>query len=127
MSETKCDWQEVVDRSPRGYVEMNDGKRALYGPIESIVVDECDFVTIILKWSAEMTLGKCGIPTGEWTAVENNPIVFPNFIVSFTIDRMPEKGDRVLFGGFNILFFDKIEKVRPEDVKGLELEGNPTT
>ena len=125
MSEEKYDWQEVVDRNPQGYVEFNDGKKATHGPIKSIKIDEADMVVIELKWAAEVSLSKVGLPDGDWVAVkENNPIVFPNLLVPFVIEDTPIKGPRVRFRALNILYFNPVEGLDPSRVKGLNSEND---
>ena len=116
------DWQEVVSQDPKGYVELNDGKRLLHGPIKSIRITTTgiDFVEIRLKWTARMPLAKSGLRDGEWEAVPNNLITFPNLAVPFLIESMPGKGKRVRFG-LNLLYFDDIPGVDPRLVKGLEI------
>ena len=85
--EPKIDWDEVVALNPKGYVELNDGKHVVHGPLESIEINDADFVVIKLKWSARMVLGQHGVPVNfEWEAVpENPPIVFPNLILPFVL------------------------------------------
>ena len=121
MSETKFDWQEVVERKPRGYLELNDGKKAVHGPIESVEINDDDIVVIKLKWSAEISLGEHGIPEGNWIAIENQPIVFPSLIAPFVIENTPEKGERVRFNNTNILYFNKIDGLDPSKVEGLKV------
>jgi len=121
MSEQKFDWQEVVERNPQGYMELNDGKKVVHGPVESIKINDSDMVVIILKWAAEATLSGVGLP-GDWIATkENKPFTFPNLLVPFVIDDTPEKGQRVRFNGTNILYFDQVDGLDPKRVKGLNL------
>jgi hypothetical protein len=117
----EVDWNEVVERKPQGYVEFNDGRTATHGPLESIEIDEADFVVIRLKWRAQVELGAAGMPIGDWTAVANEePIMFPNFTVAYEIEGTPEKGPRVRFG-LNIIYFNRVEGLDPSRVVGLEL------
>lgn len=118
------DWNEVVERNPRGYVELNNGKEVVHGPIESVLIDHFDFVNIRVKWAAKIKLGQYGIPSGEWEAVSSAPILlmsFPNFVAPFEIEDTPEKGPRVRFAGLNILYFDEIGSLDPSRVKGLQV------
>jgi len=107
MSTTEHDWQRVVDElQPRGYCEIQDHEAGLvyHGPVESIQVDEMDFVHIHFKWIAKMgTPGKAGF--GKWVKAEdkNKEQVFPNLIVPFVVESTPEKGDRIRFN-FNIIY-----------------------
>ncbi len=120
----EMDWTQVVERKPQGYVELNDGKTALHGPLESIELDDTDWVVIKLKWRAEVELGgPMGLPRGDWKAVDNaEPIRFPNFTAPFVIEDTPEKGPRVRFNGTNILYFNAdAEGLDPKRVVGLEL------
>ncbi len=117
----KVDWQEVVKREPKGYVELNNGERVLHGPIESVKINGNNMVVIILKWFAKVSLGCHGLPEGDWEVAENEPIIFPNSIVPFVIENTPEKGDRVRFKGTNILYFNKVDGLDPSKVRGLEL------
>lgn len=115
------DWEEVVAMKPQGYVEIQDPRAqiVIHGPIESISVDENDFVQIRLKWAAKM--GAMGTPTFmEWVnSPENKTMSFPNLVVPFVIEDTPEKGRRVRFG-FNILYIDPVEGLDPKKVEGLE-------
>jgi hypothetical protein len=115
------DWKEAVERNPKGYVELNNGKEALHGPVESVKIDDMDFVAINVKWAAKIKLGEMGLPSGEWEAVSSTPMVialFPNFAVPFEFEDTPEKGPRVRFG-LNILYLDEVEGLDPSKVKGL--------
>ena len=38
----QSDWSIIVERKPQGYVELNDGKVALYGPIQNVSIDDND-------------------------------------------------------------------------------------
>ena len=77
MFEIKMDWQEVVERNPQGYLELNNGKTVLYGPLKSIEID--NGVVIMLKWTAQATLSEIGRPDDNWTLLEDNkPILFQN-------------------------------------------------
>ncbi len=119
----KLDWNEVVELDPKGYVELNDGNTAIHGPLESIEINEMDFVEIRLKWRAEVPLGDPpGLPQGEWKVAANDePIIFPNFVVPFVIERTPDKGPRVRFNNTNILYIESVEGVDPSRVEGLEV------
>jgi len=124
----QCNWEVVVARQPKGYVELNDQKWAIYGPIKSINITEADNVQIVVEWAIKRPLGKYGIPVGEgkWEVVSQIPLtlmMFPNLVVPFVIENIPEMGDRVRFADFNILYFNVIEKVSSSDVEGLQ----PTT
>lgn len=122
----EMDWNIVADRKPQGYIEFNNGKETLYGPIESVTVSDIDFVELKLKWAIKRPLGEMGIPTGNgtWEVVSSVPVTileFPNLVVPFQIEDTPEKGPRVRFGGLHILYFNNIEKVDPSKVEGLQL------
>ena len=112
------DWKEVVDRNPVGYLELNDGKSLYHGRVESVSIDD-GTVIIKLKWAAWRPLAH-GLPIGEWEAVPNEPIAFPNMVVQFVIEDTPEKGDRVRFG-MNILYFTAPGSLEPSQVRGLEV------
>jgi len=117
------DWNEIAERKPQGYIELNDGKFAVHGPIESVIVTEDDMVQIRVKWLAKITLGGHGIPTGNWKAIENTPTVlteFPNLVAPFVIENTPEKGPRARFGA-NILYFNRVEGIDPSKVEGLRI------
>ncbi len=119
----EVDWTQVVERKPRGYVELNDGKRAMHAPIESIEINETDSVVITFKWCAEVELGPpLGLPIGEWRLIVNEPLIFPNFMVPYEIEDTPTKGPRVRFSGTNILYFSAdAEGLDPARVVGLQL------
>jgi hypothetical protein len=121
-SEVRTNWAEVVTLNPQGYVEMNDGKRLVHGPIKGIEIDGTDNVLIELEWAATCLLGATGLPVSdEWQLVTPlQPVVFPNFVVPFLIEDTPEKGPRVRFGGLNILYINKVEGIDPSKVKGLQ-------
>ena len=121
----QLDWQEVVDRQPKGDVELNDGKRVLHGPIKDIRITEGDNVEINLKWVARAELGQLGIPVGNWRVGkdEEKRIVFPNIVVPYVIEDTPEKGPRVRFAGANILYFNEVEGLDPSKVEGFKLDG----
>jgi len=106
MPEEQHDWSAVVALDPKGYVELNNGKVAVHGPLDSIEVDGMDFVVITLKWQAQIPLGgPMGTPTAaEWTAVKDpQPFRMPNFVMPFVVEQTPEKGPRVRFG-LNIMY-----------------------
>lgn len=121
----RYDWNEVIELKPQGYLELNNGKEVIHGPIQEITVDEMDFVHIRVKWAVKQELGEFGIPTGDgWDVHSNEPIeigAFPNFVFTFVIEETPEKGPRVRFGGTNILYLNQVEGVDPSTVKGLEV------
>lgn len=108
-SDRPNDWQKVVDRQPKGYLELNDGNRVLHGPIESIRITDEDFVEIRLKWAATMELHQTGIPSDKWQKASDTQktILFPNLVVPFEFEQTPEKGPRVRFG-FNILYLNEV-------------------
>jgi hypothetical protein len=124
MSERKFDWQEVVNLRPQGYLELNDGKTAIHGPIESVTIDNrTDYVLITLAWRASMPLSENGVPNGKWTKAENDtPITFPNLVIPFVIEETGgEKGPRIRFG-LNILYLNPITGLDPSSVEGLRPE-----
>jgi hypothetical protein len=115
----KIDWQEVVDRNPKGYVELNDMKYATYGPVERVEIKE-EVVEIHVKWAARRPLGEYGIPCGKWEVLSREPTVltsFPNEIVPYVIEPTPEKGDRVRFDTYSILYFDDVGKMTLEQAE----------
>ena len=122
----EVDWYIVVEKNPQGYVEFNDGKEAVYGPVKSVRVNEENgFVEIEAKWVAKRPLGNMGIPTGDvkWSVVSSVPaliVVFPNLMVPFDLEDIPEKGPRVRFG-LSVLYFNDVQKVDPSEVEGLQL------
>ncbi len=120
----QVDWQEVVDRQPKGYVELSDGKRVIHGPIENMQINEGDFVVINLKWVARAELDKVGLPSGSWKVAEDREkaVVFPNIVVPYVIEDTPEKGPRVRFAGRNILYFNEVDGLDPSKVEGLVLD-----
>ena len=121
----QVDWQEVVDRKPKGYLELNNGERVIHGPIEDIAIDESDFVVITLKWAARMELNG-GIPSGRWVVAEekDKEAIIPNLVVPFVIEDTPNKGPRVRFAGTNILYFNEVEGLNPARVEGLVISNN---
>lgn len=120
-SDRPNDWQKVVDQQPRGYLELNDGKRVLHGPIESIRITDKDFVEIRLKWVATVALNPIGVPMGKWkkASEKQKVVLFPNLVVPFEFEQTPEKGPRVRFG-FNLLYLNEVEGLDPSRVEGIE-------
>lgn len=119
----QSDWNVIVERKPLGYVELNDGKVAVYGPIQNVTVDDNDIVHIKTKWAIKRGLGEFGMPITKWEVVSNEPtnfINFPNFMVPFEIEDTPEKGPRARFG-FSIIYFNDVQKVDPSEVDGLRV------
>ncbi len=113
------DWQVVVDRSPKGYVELNNGKHIYYGPVDRVEVID-DNVEIFVQWAAKKQLDRHGIPVGKWEVTSREPsrlIKIPNNTAPFVIESTPEKGDRVRFGMVNILYFDQVGKLTLEQVQ----------
>jgi hypothetical protein len=120
QTELKTDWKEVVELNPQGYLELNDGKRVVHGPIKSIEIDKVDYVLIELEWAATIALGDLGIQQGDWEVIKPlEPVIFENFTVPFLIEDTPEKGPRVRFAGLNILYINKVEGIDPSKVKGM--------
>lgn len=116
------DWNDVVAMNPRGYLELNDGETVIHGPVASVGINKMDFVEIRLKWRAQISIGPTGVPEGEWKAIPNEePIVFPNCMVTYEIQHTPTKGPRVRFSGTNILYIEPVEGVNPAQVQGLVL------
>jgi len=116
------DWQIVVDREPKGYVEINDGKMCIHGPLKDISIDEMDFVKIELRWAAIVKLGEFGIPAGEWEAFDVTLFQFMNLVVPFVIEDTPEKGERVRWGVGSLIYFDEVEdNVDPTKIEGLKV------
>jgi hypothetical protein len=105
-----CDWTEVVAMEPKGYVELNDGQRILIGPIESMWITPGDNVEIKLRWTARVKLDpSTGVPDGEFEAVPNEAILFPNIAVPYVLENEPGlKGLRIQFGR-NLLFLRESE------------------
>jgi len=120
--EQQFDWQIVVDRQPKGYVEFNNGKTCVHGPMKSISIDGDDFVNIELQWAAVVKLGEFGIPEGDWEAHNTMLFQFPNLIAPFVIEETPEKGERVRWGVGSLIYFDEVEDaVDPSKIPGLKV------
>ncbi len=124
MSDIQIDWSSVVERKPQGYCEIQDQENGLvfHGPVQDIVIDENDMVMITLKWVAQM--GLPGKPNfGKWKKApdEYKLITFPNLMAPFKIQKTGEKGDRVIFGGCQLLYFDKQRGIDSTKVEGLDL------
>jgi hypothetical protein len=49
----ETDWNIITKKKPRGYVELNDTKEAVYGPIESITIDNNGIVELKVKWAVK--------------------------------------------------------------------------
>ena len=125
MNNLNIDWNEVVALNPKGYMEIQDHKKGLvfHGPIEKVEVNENDFVILTSKWVAQMPLpGNKGF--GKWKKApdEQKTQIFPNLIVPFVIeDGSPEKGKRIRFANFNIIYINEIQGIDPSNVKGLKI------
>ena len=121
--EMRYDWQEVVDIHPQGYLEIQSIEMGIivHGPIESIFVDEFDFVIIKLKWAAQMgMMGRSSFM--KWkNSPHNKTIMFPNLMVPFVVDDTLDKGKRVRFMAVNILYVDPVEGLDPSRIEGLEI------
>jgi len=117
----KYDWKEIIELDPKGYVEFNNGKRAVHGPIKNISLDRHDNVLIQLEWAARAPLDEHGIPVSdEWKASPSeNLIVFPNCSMSYVIETTLDKGRCVRFGKRNILYLEQVSGLDPAKVKGL--------
>lgn len=117
------DWQKVLDRNPQGYCETQDQRAGCvyHGPIESVKINEMDFVVIRRKWVAQMPLpDKPGFGRWKKGPDEAKEVLFPNFVVPFIIEPTPQKGYRVRFG-LNLIYLDQISGIDPRAVEGLEL------
>jgi hypothetical protein len=117
------DWKRVVNLNPKGYLELNNGKRVIHGPIESIQITNTNDVEIRLKWAATIELNQSCLPIGSWRKGPDNSkiVIFPNFVIPFEIEETPEKGPRVRFGT-NILYIDEIKGLDPKRVEGLNID-----
>jgi len=119
------DWHQVVGLNPKGYLELNNGEEALYGPIQSVTINEdLDFVELRLKWAAKRPLENTGVPRGDWVPVSGEPFMvasFPNFVVPFVFETTPSKGPRIRFGPMSMLYIEDVSKLDPAEVKGLVL------
>lgn len=119
----ETNWNIIAEKNPQGYVELNSGREAIYGPIDTVNVTGEDWVELKVKWVIKRQLGDMGIPISEWQVVSNMPTniaEFPNHMVPFEIEETPNKGLRARFG-LNIIYFDPVEKVDPSKVNGLQL------
>jgi len=120
MMEQKLDWREVVNLEPKGYIELNDQKNLVHGPVESVTIDENDLVHIKMAWAGTKPLIPPGIPdpNADWKKAKDDEVVFPNLAVSFVVESTPDKGDRVRFGQ-NIIYIEPVEtKVQIKEVIG---------
>lgn len=104
------DWQKVVDLDPRGYVELNDHKKIIHGPIERVSIDKNDLVHIKMLWAATIDLAPLGIPKfgSVWQKAEGDDLILPNLLIPFVIEQTPQKGDRIRFG-LNLIYIDPIK------------------
>lgn len=119
------DWNIIVERKPQGYIELNNGGEAFYGPIESVEIDSDDWVKIKVKWVIERQLGEFGVPVGDgkWKVKSSGQFIileFPNLIVPFEIEDTPEKGPRARFG-LSVIYFNNVQKVDPSEVEDLQI------
>ncbi len=109
MSAQRHDWNEVLEKFKKGYLESQDQEKGIviHGQVKKIEINEMDWVVITLHWVAQMGLpGRNGF--GNWIrgSEECLTISFPNFVVPFIIQDSPEKGERVLFSGTQILYLN---------------------
>ena len=118
------DWKIIADKSPQGYVELNDGEKVIYGPVESLRVDNEGWIELKVKWAIKRRLNEYAAPVDEkWEVVSNTPIIlarFLNFAVSYQIEDTGERGQRVQFG-MNVIYINNIQKVDPREVEGLHI------
>ncbi len=117
------DWRKIVALKPKGYVEFQDYEEKIvyHGPLESVKYEyDRDTVWVKLKWVAQM--GLPGNPDyGNWVRAPDNKKCFPipNRVVPYVIEDTPEKGKRVLFNYYQIMYIDKIKGIDPDKVKDL--------
>lgn len=122
--EQHFDWREVVGLQPKGYMETQEAVsgRIIHGPVESVSIDEDDFVHIKLKWAAETwAIGYPGFG-GFKNSPDDIELIFPNLIVPFVFDDTPNKGRRVRFAVLNILYLQPVEGIDPSKVEGLHIK-----
>lgn len=109
----KTDWQEVIDRAPRGQFSFrqteHDTEYAICGTVERIDILQ-EFVQIHGKWVARIRVDDNGAPYGQWEILNREPdviIAFLNGVAPYEIEPSP-KGDRVRFAEFRmLLYFDE--------------------
>ena len=104
-------WQVVVDRNPKGYVEINDSKYLVCGRVDRVEINRNE-VQIYVKWAARRAIQQFNLPTGKWEILSRVPAVllaFPNEVIPFVIEPTPHKGDRVRFLTASIMYFDEAE------------------
>ena len=88
--------------------------------MESVTIDGADFVHIQLKWAAT-SQAPPHPGFGRWiNAPDKKEVVFPNLLMPFVFEEIPEKGPRVRFG-LNILYINPIEGLPASRVEGLDL------
>jgi hypothetical protein len=93
------------------------------GPIESIVIDDNDYVVITLRWAAKNGLPHLKTFKEKWqNAPEFRVVTFPNLMLPFEFqDGSAGKGKRV-HAGFNLLYLENVTgNLKPADVIGLKL------
>ncbi|MFZ6015109.1 MAG: hypothetical protein ACOYUZ_02010 [Patescibacteria group bacterium] len=120
----KWNWQEAIDLQPKGYVELNNRKSVVNGPLESIQLGpDDDMVRIKLKWAGKVSLSEHGVPRGDWVAVADEELTleFPNLAMPYVIEDAPAKGLRIRFG-YSIIYVEPIEGISPSMLKGLKLD-----
>ena len=114
------DWQLVVQAFRRGYLELNDGRVVLHGPIHSVRMGLGGNFVIELKWAARVATGPGGLPRGEWEVESMPTVVIPTFF-GYVVEDTPEKGLRVRFAEISLLYLDAESGLDPARVKGLVL------
>jgi hypothetical protein len=119
QSDYQINWQAVIDRCPKGYVELNDGKHITYGPVDRVEIND-GMVEIHVKWAADIPLDESGIPKGKWKVLSRGPALltgFPDGTVPFVIESTLDKGERVRFGEADVLYFEDVSKIKWEEIE----------
>lgn len=98
------DWEAVVARRPVGYLELNDGKRVLNGPVKAIQIHD-QHVVVILEKTRFLELDENHLPCPPWIEIKNTPLGWLK-ATPFVYEDTPKKGPRIRFG-LNILYFEK--------------------
>lgn len=96
----KTDWQEVIERAPRGpfrfYTAEHNTNYVVCGTVARVEI-RVEFVNIHVKWAARCPVNERGIPNEKWEILNREPVVliaFANDMAPYVIEPTP-KGDRV--------------------------------
>lgn len=129
------DWQKVVDMQPKGFLRIKTaGDVIIYGPLDKIEINNNE-VQFRVLWFVYTKFTEI-LSDIEWAVLpdvtkENSARIiqrFPNNIVPYKIESIPEKGDRIIFSNsvydLNILYVNRFDEVNFLNIAGFKEQIN---